>query len=93
MIHINYLLTQRIENAQKGMRRVINPLKKGIKPKTSLQQAIGISLHARKRRRVECRQRGSPSEGVQNGRYTLFIYVRAKNKVHNGVCWRQTMSR
>ena len=26
MIHINYLLTQRIENAQNGLRRVINPL-------------------------------------------------------------------
>ena len=26
MIHINYLLIQRIENAQNGLRRVINPL-------------------------------------------------------------------
>ena len=73
MIHINYLLTQRIENAQNGLRRVINPLKKGTKPKTSLQQAIGISLHARKRRRVECRSRGTPNvSGVRIINNTSF---------------------
>ena len=73
MIHINYLLIQRIENAQNGLRRVINPLKKGTKPEACQQQSAGISLHARKRRRVECRSRGTPNvSGVRIINNTSF---------------------
>ena len=72
MIHINYLLPQRIENAQNGLRRVINPLKKGTKPEACLQQSTGISLHARKRRRVECHTRGEPMEMPRCSFLTFF---------------------
>ena len=48
MIHINYLLTQRIENAQNGLRRVIN------------KKENGNTLESLQRRTVECRTRGTP---------------------------------